>query len=245
MQNQVYPKFVGRESQCFNPIVYLTQLLIFAAFSLLSLSPAYSQNYPIQAQVQLVPSYSAFLPDLVSPGAEKLRLVLTQRDLTRTDLAVRLEFRLERDGRLMMRSRQGLNLPPIQLMAGAPLLLSGADLAIYLETSNLDFVAYDPAQYERTKALPEGFYTLSFTAYDYFRPDVPVSNVAAGNYFLAKAQPPLLNQPFCGNPLPVRQPQLINFSWTPRHQHSPNSAYQIEYTFRLYEIRPPAAMPTK
>ncbi|NJO01609.1 MAG: hypothetical protein HC880_07900, partial [Bacteroidia bacterium] len=118
MQNQVYPKFAGREGQCFNRIMYLWILALFLS---LNLSPTQAQNYPIQAQVQLMPSYSAFLPDLVSPGAEKLRLVLTQRDLTRTDLAVRLEFRLERDGRLMMRSRQGLNLPPIQLMAGAPL----------------------------------------------------------------------------------------------------------------------------
>ncbi|NJO00350.1 MAG: fibronectin type III domain-containing protein [Bacteroidia bacterium] len=109
----------------------------------------------------------------------------------------------------------------------------------------MDFAAYDAAQYERTKALPEGFYTLSFTAYDYFRPDVPVSNVATGNYFLAKAQPPLLNQPFCGQAQPLRQPQFINFSWTPRHQHSPNSAYQIEYLFRLFEVRPPGRNPNE
>ncbi|NJO00349.1 MAG: hypothetical protein HC880_00535, partial [Bacteroidia bacterium] len=127
------PKYFDLEGQPFKSVIYLTQLLLFGALSLLSLSPAYCQNYPIQAQVQLVPPYSAFLPDMVSPGAEKLRLVLTQRDLTRTDLAVRLEFRLERDGRLMMRSRQGLNLPPIQLLAGVPLILSGADLAPYLD----------------------------------------------------------------------------------------------------------------
>ncbi|NJO02971.1 MAG: hypothetical protein HC880_15980, partial [Bacteroidia bacterium] len=99
MRNQELMETPGWEGQCFNPIFHILPnplifrrllLLFFFGISILRLSPTQAQNYPIQAQVQLMPSYSAFLPDLVSPGAEKLRLVLTQRDLTRTDLAVRL-----------------------------------------------------------------------------------------------------------------------------------------------------------
>jgi hypothetical protein len=52
-----------------------------------------------------------------------------------------------------------------------------------------------------TRALPEGSYRISFTAYDYQRQDVQVSNEGSSFYWLAKNEPPLINFPgqFYGN----------------------------------------------
>jgi hypothetical protein len=213
---------------------------LFAAVILIwiTTTTAQAQLYPVQATSQLVPPYSVYLSDYATPGNEKLRVILVQRDLTQPAYQLRLVMSVELNGKVILRTARTYNPPPISLSPGIPTVISGADLSPYLDSRNIDFVGYSREQYERTRALPEGSYQITFTAYDYRRQDVQVSNAGSNFYYLSKNEPPLINFPACGTQVPMRTPQQIIFSWLPRNTASPNSAAETQYEFALYETRP-------
>lgn len=216
---------------------YLTAGLI----SITSLVQA--QFYPVQSTPQLVPPYSVYLSDYATPGSEKLRVILVQRDLTQPSYQLRLVMSVELNGKIIMRTSRTYNPPPISLNPGIPTVISGADLSPYLDSRNIDFVGYSKEQYERTKALPEGSYQIIFTAYDYRRQDVQVSNAGGAFYYLAKSEPPMINYPACGTKVLLRTPQQIVFSWLSRNTSSPNSATDTQYQLELFETRPAGRNP--
>ncbi|WP_160143449.1 fibronectin type III domain-containing protein [Chryseolinea soli] len=205
--------------------------------------PSWSQVFPVQSTTQLIPPYSVYLSDYAEPGNEKLRVILVQHDLTQPSYALRLVMSVELNGQLILRTARTFNPPPIHLNAGIPTVISGADLSPYLDSRNIDFIGYNRAEYERTRALPEGSYQITFTAYDYRRQDVQVSNAGTSFYYLAKSEPPLVNYPSCGSAIPLRTPQQVIFSWLARNTSSPNSAGNTQYEFALYETRPPGRNP--
>jgi hypothetical protein len=216
-------------------------VLVFLAN--VAVSMAQAQFYPVQITTQLVPPYSVYLPDYATPGNDKLRLVMVQRDLTKPSYQIRLQLSVELNGRTILRTARTFNPPPINLDPGIPTVITGIDLQPYLDSHNLDFVGYSKTEYEQTKALPEGSYQICFTAYDYRRQDVQVSESGCNFYWLAKDEPPLINFPACGMSLAVTNPQQIIFSWLPRNTSSPNSAAQTEYEFSLFEMRPSGRNP--
>lgn len=199
---------------------------------------ASAQLYPVQVTPQLVPPYSVYLSDYATPGSEKLRVIILQRDLSEPAYQLRLVMIVSLNGKVIMRTSRAFNPLPIQVNPGIPTVVSGADLAPYVDSRNIDFVGYSREQYERTRALPEGAYQITFLAYDYRRPDVQVSNEGVSFYYLTKSEPPLINYPPCGTKIPMLMPQQIVFSWLPRNTSSPNSAAETEYEFSLYEVRP-------
>jgi TANFOR domain-containing protein len=198
----------------------------------------YAQFYPVQASTQLLPPYSVYLSDYATAGSDKLRVILVQGDFTQPEYQLRLVMSVELDGRIIMRTSRFFNPPPISISPGLPVAISGAELAPYLDSRNIDFVGYSREQYERTRALPEGGYRIIFTAYDFRRQDVQVSNQASSFYYLAKNEPPLINFPACGTRIGITTPQQIIFSWLPRNTASPMSAAETQYEFSLYEVRP-------
>jgi hypothetical protein len=228
-----------------NSIVRTKRIVNWILSIALCLLPVVSnaQFYPVQVTPQLIPPYSVYLSDYATPGTEKLRVIAVQKDLTQPSYQIRLVMSVEWNGRVIMRTSRAFNPAPINLSAGIPTIISGAELAPYLDSRNIDFIGYDRNQYERTKSLPEGSYQLIFTAYDYRRQDVQVSNTGTSFYYLAKSEPPLINFPACGTTLPLRQPQQIIFSWLPRNTASPNSASRTLYEFALYETRPEGRNP--
>ena len=216
---------------------------IFLSALLVPRPAAHAQLFPVQCTPQLVPPYSVYLSDYASPGNERLRVILVQRDLSQPSYQLRLVMSIELNGRIIMRTSRTFTPPPLNLEPGIPTIISGPDLAGYLDSRNIDFVGYSREQYERTRALPEGSYRILFTAYDYRRQDVQVSNEGSSFYYLAKNEPPLINFPPCGTRLPTRNPYQIVFSWMPRNTASPNSAAETQYEFSLYETRPPGRNP--
>jgi hypothetical protein len=204
---------------------------------------ARAQLYPVQTTLQLTPPYSVYLSDYASPGNDKLRLIMVQRDVSKPSYQVRLSFSIELNGQNILRTSQNFNPGPIVLDPGIPMIISGLELQPYLDSRNLDFFGYSREKYEQTKALPEGNYQICVTAYDFRRPDVAVSDVACSFYWLAKNEPPIINQPFCGSDIPIQNPQQILFSWLPRNTSSPGSVNETEYEFSLYEIRPQGRNP--
>jgi len=217
---------------------------VCTAILLLTISfNARAQFYPVQSTPQLIPPYSVYLSDYATPGNEKLRVILVQRDLTQPSYQLRLVMSVELNGKIIMRTSRTYNPPPISLNPGIPTVISGAELAPYLDSRNIDFAGYSKEEYERTKALPEGSYQIIFTAYDYRRQDVQVSNAGGTFYYLAKSEPPLINYPACGSKIPMRVPQQLIFSWLSRNTSSPNSAADTEYQLELFETRPAGRNP--
>ncbi|MBK6524019.1 MAG: hypothetical protein IPG08_17880 [Sphingobacteriaceae bacterium] len=198
----------------------------------------FAQIYPVQISAQLVPPYSGYLPDYADPTAEKLKVILQFNDFSQAQYNIKLRFEIKGNG-FTISTKTFYNPPAITLLPGQPLLLSGADLAPYLNTNNLDFVGINQSQYQQRMALPEGFYSICVKAYDYYNTNpIQISNEACAQAWFTLSDPPYLNMPFCGTAITPLTPQNILFQWTPVNMASPNSALNTEYEFALYECRP-------
>ncbi len=195
------------------------------------------QTTPVNITTQLVAPYSVNLSDYATVSNEKLKVIIVQRDLSKATYQLRLRMSVSLNGQTIMVTSNQFNPPPITVQAGIPVEISGIELQSYLDTRNIDFVGYSREEYERTKSLPEGSYEICFTALDYNRQTVQVSNDGCSSYWLSKSDPPLVNMPSCGSQIQAKLPQQVVFSWLPRHITSPNSAQNTEYIFSLYEIR--------
>lgn len=218
-------------------IVSLNSLLLCFVLFLLS-SNLKAQVYPVQISTQLIPPYSGYLPDYADPSSEKLKIILQFNDFLTPQYNVKLKLEIKGNGFTIV-TKQLYNPPPIVLQPGIPTIISGVDLAPYLNSSNLDFIGINQAQYESRMALPEGFYSICVTAYDYYNPGkIQVSNQSCSNAWFTLSNPPFLNLPLCGKNITPQVPQNIVFQWTPVNIGSPNSATGTEYDFELWEVRP-------
>jgi hypothetical protein len=197
----------------------------------------FSQIYPVHISTQLIPPYSGYLPDYADPSAEKLKVILQFNDFSVPQYNLKLKFEIKGNG-FTLSTKTFYIPPPITLIPGQPFLLSGADLAPYLNSNNLDFIGINQSQYERRMALPEGYYDICVTAYDYSNTNIQVSNQSCTQAWFTLSDPPFLNLPVCTSTLIPLNPQNIIFQWTPMNLGSPNSALNTEYEFALWECRP-------
>ncbi|HTI92969.1 MAG TPA: hypothetical protein VL727_20365 [Puia sp.] len=198
-----------------------------------------AQIYPVQLSTLVSPPYSIYLPDYASPGGEKLRLVLLQRDLTVQGYRVRFDMKVQVNGVTIMQTSRSAMPPPITLQPGIPTVLGGSDLSWYVQPQNLEFGGgYSSSTYEQSRSLPEGPISITFTAYDYIRSDLQVSAAAGSFFYATRDNPPLLNYPACGMQVTPINPQFLNFNWLPQNTSSPNSALQTNYIFSLWAVLP-------
>ncbi|MBL7895618.1 MAG: glycohydrolase toxin TNT-related protein [Bacteroidia bacterium] len=215
-------------------------LLCFVLFLFSSITKA--QVYPVQVSTQLIPPYSGYLPDYTDPSSEKLKIILQFNDFLTPQYNIKLKLEIKGNGFTIV-TKQLFNPPPIVLQPGIPTIISGVDLAPYLNSSNLDFIGINQAQYENRMALPEGFYSICVTAYDYYNPGkIQVSNQSCSNAWFTLSNPPFLNLPLCSKNITPQVPQNIVFQWTPVNIGSPNSATSTEYDFELWEVRPDSSV---
>jgi len=150
---------------------------------------------------------------------------------------------VEWNGAVIMRTSPHFRPRPITLNAGTPSLISGDDLCIYRDANAIEFSGYSRENYERTKALPEGAYKISFAAFDYQRQNVQVSNAESNIFFLQKKNPPLLNSPVCNSRVQKQDPQFLVFNWSSVNTPSFLPGNETEYVFSLFEIIPKNSNP--
>jgi hypothetical protein len=201
---------------------------------------ASGQQFPVSASTQIIPPYSVYLADYAVPGSDKLRVILLQSDLTTASYDVSLQMTVEKNGTVIMRTAGYFRPRPLTLVAGVPTIIAGSDLGDYLNSNNIEFTGgYSRDQYEATKSLPEGAYKISFTAFDYRRPAVQVSNAGGNVFYFQKSDPPLLNMPVCGSRVEKRDPQFLSFNWSSRNTTNGST----EYVFSLYEVKPAGSTP--
>ncbi len=202
------------------------------------------QVYPVSVITQLTPPYSVNLADHAAPGCEQLKVIIVQRDLTQAPYRLYLKMEIELNGRIIIRTPGWYVPPALSLEPGIPTVISGTELSRFLEPQNMDFVGYSRDAYLRSKVLPEGAYTITFTAYDWTRRDVALSKGGSIFCYLAKTDPPILNLPFNNSLVAVSSPQYINFHWL-SHSTSPNSAQSTRYRFELFEMRANGSYPSE
>ncbi len=212
---------------------------LIAIFFLLAANFSLAQSYPVQISVQLVPPFSGYLPDYAAPGNDNLRIYITFMDFSQPTYDVKLKFTLTGNN-VSIQSKPWYFAGPFTLEPGVPLMLTGTDLSGMLNSANLDFSGITLPQYNQSKVLPEGFYTINVTAYDYANPlPIQVSNEGATQAWMMLCDPPLTNFPACGSEVPTSSVQFVSFSWSPLNMSSPTSALGTEYLFELWEVMPP------
>jgi TANFOR domain-containing protein len=204
-------------------------ILMLAAISL------WSQNFPVQATIQVTPPYSLYLEDYTLES-NRLSLMVFFKDFNRPEYRVRFRFSIEGNGISIATSPNYLP-PPVILQGGVPLALSGPELADYLNPFNLVFSGISRQEFQKTGRLPEGPYRICFEVLDY-NLGVPVSNQGCNIAWLVLNDPPLVNLPQNNTKMRATDPQNIVFQWTPRHTASPNAAFSTEYYFRMVEVWP-------
>jgi TANFOR domain-containing protein len=194
-----------------------------------------SQNYPIQATLQISPPYSLYLQDYVSEN-NRLLLMVLMKDLNRSEYRVRFRFSLEGNGVSIVTNPNYLP-PPVILQGGVPLALSGPELADYFNPFNLTFSGITRQEFQKAGRLPAGPYRICVEVIDY-NIAVAVSNQSCYLTWLVLNDPPLINLPFNNTKVRATDPQNLVFQWTPRHTASPNAAFSTEYYFRMVEVWP-------
>ncbi len=210
---------------------------------LISLASFCQTNYPVQLSSNLIPPFSGYLADYGASSNENLSLIALFTDFTKPSYDVKLKLKLTGQG-ITIQSKSFYFSPAVHLEPGVPIQISGSEISNLFNSANLDFQGISRSDYEVRKILPEGYYQICITAYDFNNPTtIQVSNEACANGFIALSDPPYLNFPSCNSAQSVSTPQQIVFQWTPVSLASPNSAFNTEYEFSLYEVRPSTQNP--
>ncbi|GAB3989608.1 hypothetical protein GCM10028807_14880 [Spirosoma daeguense] len=199
---------------------------LFIALFLVSWLPGWGQNFPVQVQAIAKPPYTTYLADLSSPASDQLYVTLLLKDMQLANRQVRLKTSIEGPGTRIM-GMDNVPAPPVNLLPGSMIQLTGSDLAVYFRPENLQV---PPAQYARP--LPEGMYRFCFTVFDY-QTNQQLSPTVCSNYaWLQRSDPPLVVLPSSTQPVPVQSAQQIVFQWIPRH----SQVSAVEYEITLTEI---------
>src|SRR5689334_17359695 len=151
-----------------------------------------AQQYPVQIVPQLLPPYTLNVSDYYNGASEKLVLLLTNTDLNKPTLQVRLRMSIQGQTAKLI-SRDGYY-PPISLDGGVATRISLADLAPYFNADNLIFEGITRAQYVQSGKLPEGFYQFCFEAVEVNSGQV-VGRSSCAMAWISLSDPPLLNLP--------------------------------------------------
>jgi len=210
------------------------KIKLFMLLLLLAVTSVYAQQYPVQAITQLIPPYSPRLSDYYQGDHERLIVTLTNQDMLKPQLRIRLRMTIEGQG-VRIQSNDAGYFPELLLDTGIPRRLSLQDLAPYFQSTNLLMQGISRNQYERDAQLPEGYYRFMFQAVEVGTGQV-VSRPQYAMAWLKLSEPPLLNLPLKDAVIPFQDPSFTVFQWTPRHLASPNAAFAGEYEFTLVEL---------
>ncbi len=110
----------------------------------------YAQNYPVQANLNLIAPYSAQLSTYPA-YQQSLSIQLLNKDFATPQINVYLKLNIEGPGISIGTAPFFKPNSPINLVAGSPTLLGGADIAYLFNTDNLIFSGLN-----KTKFINEG-----------------------------------------------------------------------------------------
>jgi len=198
------------------------------------------QTFPVYVTPSLTPPYSLTLSDYSQTGSQRLVVTVMVRDVTVTNLPVRLNIRLETMTGVTIETIPTAPVIPVFLTGGEGLVLFGDDLKDYFNINNLQFKGYSKEEYRRTGQLPEGFYRVTVEV-RHFATGRLISNQGMAMAWIALGKPPVLKTPDDKSRLGQINGMPLTFSWLPSNVGAPNNG--IQYTFEMWEMRVPGIDP--
>jgi len=192
-----------------------------------------AQQFPVQAQIQMIPPVSPYLSDWSEGFPNRILLNVTLVDGFESGYPVRLRWTITGNGGVTLKTNPNIIPTPITLNFGVPRNLTGAEVAQYLNPDNLEFTGLARNTFiESGGKLPEsaGPYTICVEVLDFNRFDgFPVSAPACAIANAIELDPPLLIAPEgVVDALPI---QNVLFQWQPTHL----GAFPVNYTLQVFE----------
>lgn len=213
----------------------IIQCLLKILLLLYATASSHAQLSAVRATINIIPPYSVYLSDYVSPSANKLLVNIILADPNPVDLMVKLKITIQGEG-ITLETKPSLLPTPLRLSTGVN-TISTADLAPYFDPANFNFQGLDKAQFIKSGRLKEGIYQFCVEVLEYNR-GIKLSDKACATAWLLLNNPPMWNLPEANQVVPATNPQNMIFNWTPQHTGSPNSAFTVAYEFTLVEIWP-------
>ncbi|MDR0231211.1 MAG: hypothetical protein LBI82_03735 [Dysgonamonadaceae bacterium] len=199
------------------------------------------QTYPIYVTPQLMPPYSLTLSDYSQIGSQRLVVTIMVRDVTVTNLPVRLHLKIENMSGVTIESIPTAPVTPIFLSGGEVSILFGDDMRDYFNINNLQFKGFSKDEYRRTGQLPEGFYRFTVEV-RHAATGRLISNRGTAMAWIALGKPPVLKAPDNNAELGQIMGMPLTFSWMPSNVGVPTGG--IQYTFEMWEMRVPGIPPS-
>jgi len=138
----------------------------------------HAQNFPVQANTFIIPPYTVFLSEYASNSSEKLVTNLILKDMSQSQIQVRQQIEIKGQG-ITLRTRSSYQGRPITLVAGAPVRISGSQMAEYFNPDNLDFQGIRRHQFAKSGKLPKECISLV----------LPPSSIVAKKLFRTRQHP--------------------------------------------------------
>ena len=198
------------------------------------------QTYPIYVTPQLTPPYSLTLSDYSQFGSQRLVVNINVRDVTVTNLPVRLHLKMETITGITIETVPTAPVVPIFLSGGEVATLFGDDMREYFNINNLQFKGYSKEEYRRTGQLPEGMWKFTVEV-RHFATGRRISNQGTAVAWMVQGKPPVLKTPADAAELGQIAGMPLTFSWIPP---TILSGAMTQYTFELWEMRIPGIHPT-
>ncbi|HBS85030.1 MAG: hypothetical protein A2W91_07325 [Bacteroidetes bacterium GWF2_38_335] len=205
----------------------LLVILIFLSFS------GFSQVFPVEAGLSWLPPYSVFPSDYFKTGGGNINVTATLKDLSEPSWPVRLEITLESTA-VLVRTKPGY-VPdqPAILYPGVAYVFSKSEMEQYFLASNTVTAGVDKTAGMPMK-LPEGFYSLCVTVYDY-NSNKKLSETVCSGAFLKLGDPPVCVFPSAGNVVNTSEPSLF-FQWQQANPVINDPANPLSYSLEIFEI---------
>lgn len=215
---------IDRLKTTFSLLLMLTTIAVFP-FRLTG-----QQRNPVTVNVNIVPPYSVFLTDYISPGSNKLNVTLVFNDFNEPSWNVYLKIKIESNNVLIRTRGDFIPSTPITLTPGVPVQLTGDQLYPYFDYNNIDVSGMSKADLSSSGRLIEGNYTFCFEVYDYKKHTL-ISNQACAYANIKLNDPPRLVLPEDKSVIPLIT-QNINFQWQLPGANPVTTKYQLF----LYEL---------
>ncbi len=230
LQGLTFPSWGGQE--WVSKIVLI--LLTFLHFH----TTQAQQIFPVQVSGTIIPPYSSLLSDYSDARSQDLIYTLTLNDPIEASRNVYFRITIISNGQEIMTTNPNFIPSPFQLLQFTPTMVTGAELAAYLQPQNLISLRGGQA----TNALPDGFNQICLEVMDFER-QIPISQQVCRGGLVRRLEPPLIEIPQCGEALQVAPQQPIMFRWVPRHLGLPNTPPIVDYEFTLVKLLPGIADP--
>jgi len=219
----------------------ISHILLLILFLLLGATNLHAQQtYPIYVNPMLTPPYSLVLSDYAQPGSQRLVVTVMVKDVTVTNLPVRLHLKMENMNGATIESIPTAAVTPIFLGGGETLVLFGDDMREYFDIRNLQFKGYSKDEYRRTGQLPEGFWRFTVEV-RHLTTGRLISNRGTTTAWMALGKPPILKIPDNNAELGQIMGMPLTFSWIP--QNVGVHGVTPQYTFEMWEMRVPGINP--